>query len=89
MRFRVHPAKKIFRGKRHVVFRLFAILPVLYEITFFVLKILAGMRIVTLPFYIWPLLPAKPPVIFMIFLSIAFFTLEFILEMVRLLPILS
>ena len=73
MFFLMYRPTKVFRGKWHIVFRLFAFIPILYEIACFVLKILSGVRVITLPYYVWPLLTAKPPVIFMVFLSIAFF----------------
>lgn len=71
--FLTYRPKRIFKGKLYIVFRLFTILPILYELGCMALKILAGMQQITLPVYVWPLLTTKPPVIFMIFLAIAIF----------------
>lgn len=71
--FLTYRPKRVFTGKLHIVFRLFSLLPIAYELGCVALKILAGMGRITLPVFLWPLLTTKPPVIFMIFLAITVF----------------
>ncbi|MBO4326300.1 MAG: hypothetical protein J5950_03405 [Clostridia bacterium] len=65
--------KRIFTGKKIHIFRLFALIPIFYEIAAIVLKILAGLGKITLPVEIWPFLPAKPPATFLAFLALSLF----------------
>ena len=64
---------KFFQGKLLYLFRGFAALPILYEIASIVLKILASNGIITLTPFLFPLLTAKPPVAFLIFVALAVF----------------
>ncbi len=64
--------KKHFQGKKLFYFRLFAILPIAYEITCMALKIYsAATPEFKFPFYVFPLLTNKPPILFFVFLAIA------------------
>lgn len=65
--------KKIFVGKKLIIFRLLAILPALYEIGSIIVKALATLHIITLTAYVYPLLTTKPPLTFLIFVALAFF----------------
>ena len=60
-------------GSRIKVFRLFAILPLTYEIVCIVLKTLAANRTVELSPYLYPFLTTKPPVAFLLFIVLALF----------------
>ena len=67
-----------YRPKRHfrrspAVFRLFALAPILYEVTAFVVKCLSVLHKLTIPIWLWPILPTKPPVVFLVFLILALF----------------
>lgn len=64
---------KTFRGKSLVIFRLLAIIPIAYEAASVVLKILASMGKITLSPYFYPFLTTKPPVEFVMFVSLALF----------------
>ena len=66
--------QKVFVGKKLIIFRLFAILPVLYEIASLTLKVLCVMHDgFTLPLYVSPFLTTKPPLTFLVFVVLAFF----------------
>ena len=58
---------KVFTGKKIIIFRLFALLPVAYEVTSTVLKIEASIEKVLLVPYIYPFLTTKPPLSFLAF----------------------
>ena len=60
-------------GKPLTVFRLLALLPILYEVTAFVVKCLSVLHRMTIPVWLWPILPTKPPVVFLVFLILALF----------------
>ena len=60
-------------GKRLIVFRLFALLPVAYEIGSIVVKALTSMGTMIMPSYVYPLLTTKPPMTFLIFVFLTFF----------------
>lgn len=65
--------KHYFQGKKIFIFRLFAIIPILYEVASITLKILAGVGVISLTPYLYPLLTTKPPVAFLIFVATAMF----------------
>lgn len=67
-----HPTK-YFQGKKIIIFRLFALLPIIYELVSIVLKILAVSGKITLSFYLYPFLTTKPPAMFLMFLALAVF----------------
>ena len=63
--------KRVFTGKKVIIFRMMAILPVAYEIASMVLKGLAFYGTVELPFWSFPLLTVKPPMTFVVFMILA------------------
>lgn len=71
--FLEHKPKKVFVGKMLIVFRLFALLPFLYEAASIVLKLLASGGRIDLPSYIYPFLTTKPPMTFVVFIVLAVF----------------
>ena len=73
MFFLNYEPKRVFTGKKLIIFRLFAILPLLYEALSVVLKVLSGMGRISLSIYICPFLTTKPPVMFIVFIVMALF----------------
>jgi len=71
--FLLYTPKKIFTGKRIIVFRLFAVLPILYEAASVALKIMASMGRIKLSPAVFPFLTTKPPIGFLVFVAFAFF----------------
>lgn len=67
-----HPVKH-FQGKKIIIFRLFALIPVIYEIASFTLKTLSASGNVMLSVYVFPFLTTKSPTMFLLFLALAFF----------------
>ena len=65
---------KVFVGKKLVIFRLFVLIPVLYEIASFVIKVLCVTHPdFTLPLYVSPFLTTKPPITFLVFVILSIF----------------
>ena len=67
-----HP-KKYFQGKKHIIFRLFALLPIIYEIGMIIVKSCAHQGIFTMSPFVYPLLPTKAPIAFIVFIVMALF----------------
>ena len=65
--------KKVFTGKKLIIFRLFAILPVAYEICSMILKGQAATGRIVLPLWTYPLLTVKPVMTFVVFIVLAIF----------------
>ena len=65
--------KKLFKGKKLVVFRLFALIPIFYEALSIALKIATGTGRIALPLYVFPLLTTKPPMAFFMFIVMTTF----------------
>jgi len=66
--------KSVFVGKKLIIFRLFAIIPVLYEVASLTLKMLVAVKAdFILPLYVSPFLTTKPPLTFIVFVVLAFF----------------
>ncbi|MGX8703986.1 MAG: hypothetical protein ACSW8H_06005, partial [bacterium] len=65
--------KRFFTGKRILIFRCFAILPILYEVGCIYAKALASVQLIEIPVIFYPLLPTKPPITFLVFVAIAVF----------------
>lgn len=70
MFFLDYEPKHFFTGKKLHIFRALVILPIAYELVCVALKILATDRVISLPLWVSPLLPTKPPVSILMFLSI-------------------
>ena len=65
--------KRAFQGKKIILFRMFSVIPILYEACSVVLKILAVERKITLPLLASPFLTVKPPMMFLAFIVMAIF----------------
>ena len=66
--------KKVFVGKKLIIFRLFALIPAGYEIASIILKVLCVVKLdFVLPLYFAPFLTTKPPLTFILFVVLAFF----------------
>ena len=73
MFFLNHRPRKVFTGKKIIIFRLFALLPILYEIGSIYLKWLSTGNEIRIPFILYPLLTVKPPMTFAVFILLAVF----------------
>ena len=73
MYFLDHRPQKVFTGKKIIIFRLFALLPILYEIGSIYLKWLSTGNEIKIPFILYPLLTVKPPMTFIVFIMLALF----------------
>ena len=65
--------EKTFTGKKLLIFRCFAVLPVAYEAASIVLKLLSSAGKLRLPLIVFPFLTVKPPLTFLVFLVLAAF----------------
>ena len=73
MLFLNYRPRRVFVGKWLIAFRLFAILPVAYEITSIMLKFASVSGRIVLPIWSFPLLAVKPPIAFVVFMLMAIF----------------
>lgn len=64
---------RFFQGKKRNIFRLFAILPIAYELVSLALKWLSFDNTVRIPFILFPLLTVKPPMTFVVFVALTLF----------------
>ena len=71
--FLMYKPKKVFVGKKLLIFRWLAVLPILYEVASFTLKMLVGYGKIELSVYLYPLLTTKPPMTFIVFVVLTFF----------------
>ena len=72
--FLFHTPEKSFRKKwAHILFRIAAVLPILYEALTIYLKYLALRSKIVIPIWAFPLLPVKPPMTFVLFVVLALF----------------
>ena len=65
--------KRVFTGKRLMIFRAFAALPILYELASLALKCLAAEKLIRMPFIVFPFLTVKPPMTFLVFIVLAIY----------------
>ena len=65
--------KRVFTGKKILIFRAFAILPVAYEVVSLLLKGLSAAGQVRIPSWGFPLLSVKPPMTFIVFMMLAIY----------------
>ena len=65
--------RRFFHGRRLLLFRLLALLPIAYEVVCMVLKVQSAKGNVSLPLWSFPLLTVKPPMTFVLFLILAFY----------------
>lgn len=64
---------KFFQGKKRIIFRLFAILPIAYELASLALKWMSYDDSFRIPFILFPLLTVKPPMTFLVFVLLTVF----------------
>ena len=63
--------KRVFKDKLLIIFRLFCLVPIALVITSYILKILSATKMVDLPFYIFPFLTTKSPVVYFVFVTMS------------------
>jgi hypothetical protein len=63
--------KRVFTGKKVLILRVLALLPIAYEIASIVIKFKAAMGEITLPIWSFSLLTVKPPMTFAVFILLA------------------
>ena len=73
MLFLNYQPKRFFQGRLVHVFRLFALLPIGYEVACMVLKVMSANRQIHLPLWTFPFLTVKPPMTFVLFIILAVF----------------
>ena len=73
MYFLNHRPQKLFVGKKLIIFRCFAALPVGYEVVSIALKLASSYGDLALPLWIFPFLTVKPPITFLVFIVMAVF----------------
>lgn len=71
--FLEYTPKKIFTGKKRYIFRMFALLPILYEAGSLAIRILSYYEVIAPPLIVYPLLTTKPPMSFVLFLTLVLF----------------
>ena len=70
--FMTYEPKKVFTGKKIILFRLLVLIPIALEIVGIIIKYCLVTNKLTIPSYIFFLLPSKPPLIFLAFVVIVF-----------------
>ena len=65
--------RRVFVGKARFIFRLFALLPIGYEVGCMLLKLYAAKRLIQIPVWAYPLLTVKPPMTFVLFVALVLF----------------
>ena len=73
MVFLNYTPRRVFTGRARICFRLLALLPIGYEVGCMVLKARAARGLVQIPPWGFPLLTAKPPMTFVLFVALALF----------------
>ena len=71
--FLEYTPKKVFTGKKRYLFRMFALIPVVYEAGSLVIRILAYYGMISPPLIVYPLLTTKPPMSFVLFVILVLF----------------
>ena len=72
MFFLNYQPKHIFKHpKSRIIFRLFTVFPIAYEVVSIILKIRCANGQITLPVWVFPLLTVKPPMTFVLFIALA------------------
>ncbi len=64
---------RFFKGRKRILFRLLALLPIAYELASLALKAQAASGKIVLPFWVFPLLSVKPPMTFLLFVVLVLF----------------
>ena len=65
--------RRVFVGKARFIFRLFALLPIGYEVGCMLLKLYAAKGLIRIPVWAYPLLTVKPPMTFVLFVALVLF----------------
>ena len=71
--FLEYTPKHFFTGKKRYIFRAFALLPVLYEAGSLAIRVLTYYDMIDPPLIVYPLLTIKPPLSFVLFLTLVLF----------------
>ena len=71
--FLEYTPKRFLTGKKRIIFRLFALLPILYEVGSLVIRILTYYEKISPPLIVYPLLTTKPPMSFVLFMTLVLF----------------
>jgi hypothetical protein len=71
--FLEYTPKKIFTGKKRYIFRMFALLPILYEVLSLVIRIMTYYYMISPPLIVFPLLTTKPLMSFVLFVILVLF----------------
>lgn len=69
--FFVNYTPRVLKDKNILWFRFLSLLPVCYVITSYVFRIMISYKTINLPFYIYPFLTTKSPIVFLIFVLIS------------------
>lgn len=69
--FITYTPKKLFKGKKIYIFRLFSLLPLFVALISYIIKVRAALGTIDLPFEIYPFLTTKPPFIYLLFISLS------------------
>ena len=73
MLFLNYTPRRVFTGRLRIFFRLFALLPIAYEVGCMVLKVRAARGLIQVPLWIYPLLTVKPPMTFVLFVILTLY----------------
>lgn len=73
MYFLIAFPKRVFTGKKRIIFRSFALLPIAYEVFAIFMKSQVAAGRAVMPLWTFPLLPVKPPMAFVVFIVLTLF----------------
>ena len=73
MLFLNYNPRRVFKGKSRFFFRLLALLPIAYEVGCMLLKVRSARGMLQIPIWAWPFLTVKPPMTFVLFVTLALF----------------
>lgn len=65
--------RRVFVGRSRLIFRLFALLPIGYEVSCMLMKLYAAKGQIQIPVWVYPLLTVKPPMTFVLFVALVLF----------------
>ncbi len=71
--FLYYDPQRVFTGKKKIIFRLFSLLPIAYEIGAIFVKYYVMLGRFSMPSYYFFLLPSKPPLVFLAFVALIVF----------------
>ena len=70
--FIMYKPKKYFQDEGIYIFRSFALFPLLFAVMAYIIRLYVDLGKVTVPFAVYPLLPTKPPLIYLLFILIVY-----------------